>query len=444
MNPGPPEQPGLWERIRDWRLPVRYRVPPRNDLIAFALMALAFGLMVGLAIAPGWGNAGSARAIIGLPAEESPDTAATGDTGSTVAALQPPAGGEESSSSGGGSSTTVPTSTSSGETVTTTQVTTQTDTGDGSTPPPADTTDNNYTDPPASDDPSGDTEDQPALTATVVGTDDAGYAVADSAGNLLYIHYPNPVATRPKVGKRIGTDITPVDNGTFLQSDALESEGSAASSKLSGMVSFIDPESGVITVSSRGVSVAIDAAKAMEKSASPPVLGSWVTGTISFPNSSRRQLISAERTRGPADMAANGSGAENQSRIDAANDDPTGEDQTEADPVEEDPIEIPSISAKSIESTGDPLTQIEISGAVSWDSVTRQLTIGADGFGVLNREITIGVTKKLALKGIEDGLTYAVSADVGSSGALKLAGLSANFSLKAAGDSKQAFGTHAN
>ena len=455
MKPGRPEEPGVWERIRDWRLPVRYKVPPRNDLIAFALMALAFGLMVGLAIAPGWGNAGSARAVIGLPTEEADDSGATGVTGTTVAALQPPAGGESTSTGNGGGAGSTPVTPSGDSTVTSTPITTGTDTGDDGSDTPTTPTDNNdnYSDPPASEEPSDPGDEEPGLSATVVGADNAGYAVADSAGNLLYIHYPNPASTEPKVGKRIATDIQPVDNGTFVQSDALESKGSASSSKLSGVVSFIDPDSGVITVSSRGVSVAVNAEKAMEKSASPPVLGSWVTGTIDFPFATGSRLVGTGRRL--TDRAPRGAANSTPSISPQSEEEPIGEQPVEEepvddetsddpadDPVEEEPITIPAITVKSIEATGDPLTQIEMTGPVSWDSETRQLTISADGFGVLNREVVIGVLKKMALKGIEDGLNYAASIDLGTSGALSLAGLSANFSLDAAGDPKQAFGTH--
>ena len=392
-------------------------MPPRNDLIAFALMALAFGLMVGLAIAPGWGNADSPRQVIALPGQPQVDTGSTGDTGgTTVASLQPPAGDEATTVSDAGDTSSDTSLVSDGSSD---PVDTSSDLGapvdDPGTDPPA----NNYTEGPKKVPPvdNGGEDDGPAMTATVVGADDAGYAIADKSGNLLYVHYPNPVSTEPAVGKKIGLGITAVDNGTFLQEGTLESLGTAATSKLSGMVSWIDPESGVITVSSRGVSVALDAAAAMEKSISPPELGSWVTGTISFGKSRRAALV---------DLPA---GEES--------DDPLAED-----PAEEDPLTMPSITAKSIEAAGDPLTQIEFTGPLTWDPATRRLTIGADSFGALNREISMAVPKKLGLKNIQDALNYAVSADIDGAGNLTVAGLSANYSLEAAGDPAQAFGNH--
>ena len=375
-------------------------------------MALAFGLMVGLAIAPGWGNADSPRQVIALPGQPQVDTGSTGDNGgTTVASLQPPAGDEATPVSDDGDTSLVSDGSSD-------PVDTSSDLGtpvdDPGTDPPA----NNYTDGPKKVPPvdNGGDEDGPAMTATVVGADDAGYAIADKSGNLLYVHYPNPVSTEPAVGKKIGLGITAVDNGTFLQEGTLESLGTAATSKLSGMLSWIDPESGVITVSSRGVSVALDAAAAMEKSASPPELGSWVTGTISFGKTRRAAL---------ADLPA-----------DQGSDDPLAEDP------EEDPLTMPSITAKTIEAAGDPLTKIEFTGPLTWSPATRSLTIGADSFGVLNREITMAVPKKLGLKNIQDALNYAVSADIDGAGNLTVAGLSANYSLEAAGDPAQAFGNH--
>jgi hypothetical protein len=413
--PGEPEKPGLLDRIRDWRLPVRYQVPPRNDLIAFALMALAFGLMVGLAIAPGWGEAGTTGPVIALPAEE-PETGSTGETGpETVADLQPPAGGESTVGTGAGNDLTASSDTSTdGPDLTSIDTSTSSD-DEPAQEDDSDTPNKNYAEDPDAtdqDDDESDEEDEsgPALVATVVGADQAGYAVADSAGNLLYVHNPDATTVGPKVGRSVGIDIEPVANGSFVQSGALVAKGPVSKTKLSGVVSFIDPDSGVVTISSRGVSVAVAAATALKKSIAQPQLGSWATATVS--------LAKAQ----PASIA-------------------DGADETE--PVlAEDPIAVPAITAKSLETSGDPMSEIEVSGPVAWDPTSRTVTIGADGFGSLNREIPIRVPKKLALKGIKAGLGYAASASIGSSGDLSLTGLSANYSLKAAADPKQAFGTH--
>jgi len=427
LTPEAPEPPGLLERIRDWRLPVRYRVPPRNDLIAFALMALAFGLMVGLAIAPGWGSADPTGPVIALPAPE-PETGTTDALGSSaVANLQPPAGGEETTTASNDAAAVsgTPTSTADSTAGTGTPATTTSSETPADSSSPAE----NYTDGPANPPVDDNQEDAPDLKATVVGSDDSGYAVTDPAGNLLYVHFAHPASAQPKVGKRVGIGIDPVGNGTFLQSGALESLGTAATSKLNGVVSWIDPEAGVIVVSSRGVSIAVDAAAAMEKSASPPVLGSWVNATIAFKAASGSTAQAANTTE-PASAEADAQVEEG--------DQPTGDDIEE-----EDPLSMPTITAKAVEAGGDPLTQLELAGPVTWDAAARVLTMAADSFGVLNREIPISIPKKLGLKNIEDGLAYAASADLGTTGTLTLAGLSANYSLAAAGDPNQAFGTHA-
>lgn len=411
MKPDRPENHGLFDRMRDWRLPVRYRVPPRNDLIAFALMALAFGLMVGLAIAPGWGNAGSKGPVIALPAGEPPAASDGGEDESTASvSLQPPAGGEGSSSDLTGEPQ--PAAQDSAPTTSlTTDVGPDTEAPDETPTPESPSKD--YADPPPKEDPGEEVEPGPSMTATVVAADEAGYAVADKAGNLLYVHFSAANAKAPKVGRRIGTDIDPVDNGTFVQSGPLEDKGKASSLKLSGFVSFVDPASGVITVSSRGVSIAVNAASAIAKSDIPPVQGAWVTGTVSFGK--------ATKESGQTDE---------------------GEDETE-EVTEEEPIKLPALTAKSIEGGEQPSSEIDLSGPVKWDKVTRDLTIGADGFGVLNRELTIKVPKSLTLKGIKVGLAYAASVKIAKNGGLSLIGLSANYSLEAAKDPAQAFGTHA-
>ncbi|MBN8870140.1 MAG: hypothetical protein J0H66_09710 [Solirubrobacterales bacterium] len=410
--PGEPEKPGLLDRIRDWRLPVRYQVPPRNDLIAFALMALAFGLMVGLAIAPGWGEAGPTGPVIALPAEQ-PETGSTGPE--AVADLQPPAGGGSTAETDSGNDLTASSATNTdGPDLTSTDPRTSSD-DEPAQEDDSDTPTKNYAEDPDATDQDDDGSDEqddsgPALVATVVGADQAGYAVADSAGNLLYVHNPGQATVGPKVGRSVGIDIEPVANGSFVQSGTLVAKGTASKTKLSGVISFIDPDSGVLTISSRGVSVAVAAAAALKKSVAEPQLGAWATAIVSLADAQSASI-------------------------------PDGADETGPDPAEE-PIAVPAIAAKSLETTGDPMDEIEVSGPVAWDSTSRTITIGADGFGSLNREISIKVPRKLALKGIKGGLGYAASASISSSGGLSLTGLSANYSLKAAADPKQAFGTH--
>lgn len=400
-------------RVREWRLPVRYRVPPRNDLIAFALMALAFGLMVGLAIAPGWGNAGSNGPIITLPPPESVDTGATGDTGTTtVASLQPPAGGESAPTSD---------STSSGDTSSIPDLDTGTDTSSDladTEPDPEPDPENAYTDPPPDPvDPDPAPDPQPGLIATVVGVDDAGYAVADGSGNLLFVHYRTQGPSPPQVGAKVGTNIDPLANGSFVQFGGLQNESRQAASKINGVVSWVDPDAGVITISARGASIAVDVAAATVAAGGTPPIGTWVTGKVAF----------------------DGAAAKAEEPV-AADEDPGVE--TGEEPEAEEPLTLPTTIARSIEATGEPGSQIELSGPVSWDPALAKLFMAADGFGVLNREIELAVPRKLKLKGILEGEIYAATADVAADGSLRLAGLSANYSKEAADDPAQAFGTH--
>ncbi|MBN8866229.1 MAG: hypothetical protein J0H98_01625 [Solirubrobacterales bacterium] len=386
------------DRIRNWRLPVRYKVPPRNDLIAFALMALAFGLMVGLAIAPGWGNADPTGPVVALPAQEA-TTADSGDTAVPLVAadLQPPAGAEPSDASGGPD----PSSTPSGTPVSDPGPDTSGDPAPSDPAPPAD---DDYKDPPEKDPPADESDDGPALIATVVGADPAGYAVADPNGNLLYIHHPLDGLSAPKPGRKVGTGIDPLANGTFVQNGGLENQGPIARTKLTGTVSWIDREDGVITVSARGVSLALRSTAASQTGAEAPTLGSLVTGTLVF---------------GAAEAAST------------------------PDETEEEPLTVPALEIKSLEVLGSPQTQVDLAGPVEWDPAARVLAIDADGFGTLNRQVEVAVPKKLALKKIQNGQSYAISAEIGSDGTLTLVGLSANFSREAAADPAQAFGTHA-
>lgn len=394
-------------------------MPPRNDLIAFALMALAFGLMVGLAIAPGWGSAGSTGPLIAVPGEAPAESGATGET-AVVADLQAPAGIRTEDSASG---ETTDLTTTSGSDTTFEATTTSAPATDSPAAPAEEAPE---VDPTVSA-PEPDEDPAPGLTAAVVGSDDTGFAVADTAGSLLYIHGGQSAAVAPRVGRKIGTDISVVLNGTFEQTGPLTALGTEATTKLNGIVSFVDPESGVIAVSSRGVSVGLDAADAIERAGAAPVLGSWVTTTAVIP--------SAKSAR-KAGLEANPPSAEPEAPSDG---EATGGLEPEPEP---EPIAIPTLTAKTLSVVGEPLKQIELAGPVTWDQATGTLTLPADSFGVINREITVSVPAKLKLKGVEDGLAYAASADL-TAGPPALAGLSANYSLESAGDPKQAFGTHA-
>ncbi|MGK2933351.1 MAG: hypothetical protein ACSLFD_11425, partial [Solirubrobacterales bacterium] len=89
-------------KASSWKLPVRVPVPNRDNLIAMGLMALAFGLMVGVALGPALGDSSNAgaTAVPGVAAAvpETPLADEVAETGTEVPALGAPAGSEDSSS----------------------------------------------------------------------------------------------------------------------------------------------------------------------------------------------------------------------------------------------------------------------------------------------------------------------------------------------------------
>ena len=356
--------PGSWagriqEKISSWQLPVRIPVPNRDNLIAIGLMALAFGLMVGVAIGPAMGSSSNAGATV---ATGQPSTVAeTGTTDEVTTAdadvpeLGAPAGSEISS----GDSSSLPDSDQ-------TALVPADDPTDTSTlPPPSDEPvepDTSEPDPPEN---KGSKDKPPkslpgtALKGTVVGqgTNEKSYAIADRSGNILALHG----SVAPPLASQVSTRIDPLANGTFSEERKWTTDGEKTDSPLRGVVSYIDPETGWIAISSRGVSIAVDAAEVLAAPAEQPVeLGSQVEGEVTF----------------PADLR-------------------------------EDPDSGPLLVATKLEAIGDPGTYIELNGRVlSLDEEAGTMAIAPDSGGRLDTEIAVLLPDGFDPETVETGRTF--------------------------------------
>lgn len=383
----------IWQKANSWRLPVRIPVPNRDNLIAMGLMALAFGLMVGVAIGPALGafsNASPSIVVPGAatvaepPAEE---TAPAEET--TSVALSAPAGSET--------------------------VTTAMNTNPGSDPvaeTPADTPTYVPTEPepetPGPNDQldSDDTEDGGdqvvdsdliELSGVVVGVGSGGrsYTIADSSGNQLAVHSEAP----PVVAAGLVAQTLALNNGTFAEEETPVTKGLRKKSKLRGTISWIDPLSGIAVLSSRGSSVAVNLAGISADLMPELVVGSSVDAVV-----------------------------------------------TVAEPVlMEDGVTMTTgLTATSAETYGDPLSSWELNGKVETvDAETRMLTIAADSSGLVPATVTVNLPKAFDPELALPGKTYSLSVEInGKTGRLLLTGLSADYSRKSADDAELAFGNH--
>lgn len=367
-------------------------MPNRDNLIAMGLMALAFGLMVGVAIGPALGNSSNAGATVAaVPPATVAETPATDDTVAVADSptLSAPAGSESLGSTSDSGS----------------DGTTTASTGDGSFDDPAASPDPAPADPAPDDSVApekekNDPEDVPkslpgsALEGTVVGlgTNEKSYALADESGNVLAMH----AASSPPLAASVSTRIVPLDNGTFGEALDWSAHGEKDTSVLRGVVSYIDPETGWIAISNRGASIAVDAAEVLAAGDFPAEVGSYVEGKVSFP-------------------------------IDLRGDPDSG----------------PLAKAVSLEAIGDPGEIIELNGRLlTFDPEAGLMTIAPDSGGRISDEIQIKTPEDLDESLPAVGRTFNASAEIGDDGELLLTGLSADYNRKVAEDVSTAYGDH--
>lgn len=387
---------GIRAKAASWQLPVRIPVPNRDNLIAMGLMALAFGLMVGVAIGPALGTASNAAAGIVSPftaaTPEEPATDIPSEDTTASVALSPPAGGD-----------TVTTAMNTGpdpsaDTGIDTSTDTTTDLPDTSVPVD-DTPDNQL-----ESDKGGNQDENPVvdsdlieLKGTVAGVAAGGrvYFIADSSGNMIAVH----AESAPAIGAGVVVQAFGLANGTFAEEEAPVRKGIKTKSKLRGVVSWLDPVSGVAVLSSLGASLAVD-----------------LTGIIpeEMPGLAVGSSVDAEVLVSEPDVAADGVTV------------------------------VTGLTMLSAEVFGDPLDQLELNGKVeSVDPEKRTMKVAADSSGLVPATIEITLPKAFDTELALPGKIYSLSAKVTATGSLLLTGLSADYSRKAADDPELAFGTQA-
>lgn len=390
---------------------MRIPVPHRDDLIAMALATLAMGLVLGLAIGPGLGPVGRALPVIASPLAQLPagptTTGDDGDPANVLPTLSSPAGTVTPQATPGGSDAIVPTAT----TVISATPLTVSDPPPppGPSPvPPAPTPPAGGPVGPGKPEPGSGRDPEPDYSSPLSGTVVAlsasgrGYAIADPSGNLLAIHS----LTTPPVGAFVATSILPLANGTFAESGGWQKRRDRTVTPIRGTVSWVDPEAGVVVLSVRGASIAIDAGGLLD-----PDPGASRLGPVPAAGSTVEAVLSLL----PADPAL---------------------------PLP-DPAPISRLSADSIEVSDQPGSAIELNGRIrAFDEKAGTITIIADSEDLTGESVVLPVPRDLDPSLVRIGRIYNLTARRSGQGPFRVTGLSPDFNRPVADDRSLAWGEH--
>lgn len=392
-------------RRRPWRFPARYRVPDRRDLAAYALMTLAFGLMVGIAIGPALGAAGNAgQAIAGTLAPEPP--AAGPAAAGPRFTLGPPSAGSVAT----GEAPDEPADPGPAPAP-----------ADPPAPAPASPSDpaepDRFAADPEPDDPVADPAPEPGspLSGVAVGAlpSGEGYAVADSSGNLLAIHAEGA----PAPGDRVALRIEPLANGTFAEVGGRRRVGAAARATVRGVVTWRDEAAGLLVLSARGASLALRLPVPADGPAGPgPAPGDRPEPVPAIGDQAEaRARFAAEPAAGVGPAAEPPPGV--------------GEDGPA------DPPPSPRLRADWIEVVAPGPSPLDLNGPVlAVDRAGRTVTIAADSFGETAGEVAAALPPGAAAGGaLRVGRVYGLTAELGPGGGVELTGAWANGGRREAG-----------
>ncbi len=412
------------------RLPVRIRVPERDELLAMGLATLAVGLVLGLAIGPGLGTAGRIFPVITPQVAQVPIDPLVDDSEDStdiLPVLAAPAG----SDSGGGSSTApapAPTTLAAAP-VAPAPVPEPVPVEPPPSPAPPPTPDPAPTPDPTPTEPEGQTL---PISGTVLAASVNGksFSIADSDGNLQTVFGDAP----PGVGESISTSVLPLANGTFAESGGRSTLRTRKRATVKGMISYADPEIGVIVLSNRGTSLPLDGEEVFDdlvdtslQSASADenldLEGQWVRLELSILD--REQESEQLKSARPRSVQA--------------------VDPAESDPVPEETADQPrpdfGLRAVSVELLDETAASIELTGKVlSIDEAEASFVMAADSLGLLEAQITIVVPEKFKLSSVVPGKVYSATVRRTSSGKLRLSGFSPAFSGRAADRTADIFG----
>jgi hypothetical protein len=407
--------------VLPFRLPP-LRMPARRSAGAMTMMALAFGVFVGLALSPAFRGAGLAasRYVIQLPGGGGGEASqASASSTSPSATLGSPVGNV-----GGGTTTQAPANA-------TAQVPTST-----GTPPP--------------------TENPPPDTNTKKGGNGGGkhhrhegqtesgivvhvnpiaksYTLATNDGDLVAIHssdLPDP-RTRLKVGVRS------LLNGTYAEVGERTESSPRGNATFKGNVTWQDPQAKVYTVSAVGTSVLIHLPKGATADDLPSLNDEVeVSVTVQPPPSAKRKRAAKHR-RGPPAERSSGLASVTKAARHAKADAPDG--------CSDQPIPGPEPSSvleqRSVLTLGPAVSPVNVEGIVERACAdSGELSLSADDIRESGADIPLTPSESIDLSKLDLGMPIDAAIEIGNDGSYSVTGTYSDDGVAGANDSSAAQG----
>jgi hypothetical protein len=387
------------------RQPSLLRLPAPRSAGALAGLTLAFGVFIGLAMSPAFNGAllAGGRFVIELPPGGDEPAAAAGEAS---AALSSPEGnvvasGPRAPAQAGGK----------------TQVPTQ--------PAPAATpSDTSPSKDAGGGGPGGNGDNQgrprrppenPTIEGTVVHVNRVAdsYSVATTDGQLVPIHdadVPIDDADLPEPRTNLTVEVEELFNGTFAELEDPETSGTSDHATFSGIVTYVDPDADVYTVSVAGASVLVHVPAG---DGAPPNLPDLATEVvvdvgIDLPTgSSKRAPRRAGAARGVTRAAAPADGCA----------------------VEPRPGPKPSsaLQERNLIVFGPPVGAIHMEAIVERScQVTHELELSADDVREAESDVLVGAPAAIDLSLLEPGKAVSATVTIDAEGSYDLTGVSSD------------------
>ncbi|MFM9045848.1 MAG: hypothetical protein ACKOL0_08725, partial [Solirubrobacterales bacterium] len=208
-------------------------------------------------------------------------------------------------------------------------------------------------------------------------------------------------------GDQVKTRITPLLNGTFLEASTRQVTGRKSEAEIRGVISYLDAQTGIVVVSSRGVSLALDGREVIANAGTNLRVAATAEARISL---------------APVESA------------------PAAPPAGESDPTVPIP---PSPEARILELEVNFYegTAVELTGKLEvLDPVTRKARFAADSSGVLTGTVEATLPPEVPFGKLKVGKPYCVTLREGADGLLTLTGFSPAWSEKGANDPAESYG----
>jgi hypothetical protein len=399
--------------------PLPIRLPTPRAAGVLAVMTLAFGVFVGVALGPSISGVGFAggQLVVDVPAPV--EDAANGSGGGAATTGGSVALGSPVGNTGGGRSTPQPAAA---------PVAAIAPPPVAPAPPPKAQSPPAASPSPQPQSPQGGNgpppEKVPPTSGTVVHVNPVAgsYTLATSGGQLMPIHADH----LPSPGAKVSVPVQQLFNGTFEEKGKRVEKGDEKQARLTGYVSYSDPAALVYSLSVRGASLLIHVPQ--EGSAAPPELPQLGTyGTITAAIQQPAQKSKSKRSKragdeGPGPSADQGCAAG------------TGPDAG-SDAV---------LMQQSAKFTGPPVSYVDMEGIVGATCTDpSQLTLSADDVRESAQNVLFAAPAPIDVTKLKPGQAIDVTAELGDDGSYTVTGLSSDQGIKGASDRSAAQGDQA-